>query len=608
LGEALAATGDLNRARGVLERLLVQDPAAMPKLFDLSQRYLENKQDETAVELLKSLQESSRKARREGDFATRLEGLGESYPRSAPLVEFCAAAYAALNRESGYFDALVRLFDIYMQAGETTKAGEALDKLVEIDPYDFGNQKRLTQLEASGDAALVSRIRSRLSQVATHAPQSGMASEAAGEAEANVPEEQQALEDLIVQAEIFMQYSLQGKAVEKLQKIAELFPGAEEENPRLRNLYHTGGWWPAGKGPEAAPGKTQAASRPAAAAADSADTLRDLAKISEISQSLHRQPSARAILATAIQEVGQYMRATRCFVAVGGPGRPPQMASEYCAPGVEASPGALVVRLLGQLEQTTPDGLGALLLQQQAVPLLAELGLDSALGVPVLDPETKTQAGLMVAGYAAAHDWRPHEKYFLQAVGDQMLLGVNHTRLRAMARTLGAADEKTGLLTRSSYLDCLTQEAQRAKVQGTPLTLALMQLDRGAELLRQHGEGAMERYLEQLARTLQPVTRQTDLAIKYTSWAIAFILPDTPQAAGESQAEKIRQAGAAVRPPWEGPPVALSASVAEAVARADYDSEDIVTELINRAEAGLDEARRRGGGAVVGLGALAEKT
>jgi PleD family two-component response regulator len=97
------------------------------------------------------------------------------------------------------------------------------------------------------------------------------------------------------------------------------------------------------------------------------------------------------------------------------------------------------------------------------------------------------------------------------------------------------------------------------------------------------------------------VTRQTDLAIKYTSWAIAFVLPDTPLAAGESQAEKIRQAGAAIRPPWEGSPVALSASVSEAVTRAEYESEDIVTELINRAEAGLDEARRRGGSTVVSL-------
>ena len=602
LSEALIATGDLDRGRGVLEKMLPQDPTALSKLFDLSRRYLEAGKDDAAVALLRSLQEAALKSRRENDFATRLEGLTESFARSVALGEFCAAAYAALNRESGYFEALVRLFDLYIEGGNPARAGDALDKLVEIDPYDFGNEKRLSQIEASCDASLVGRIRARLAQVGTHSPQPS----AGGSPEANVvlqdsPEEQQTVEDLMVQAEIFLQYSLQAKAVERLQRIAELFPGEEERNARLKGLYQTANWWPAGSSPEQVRSKAASAARPASASADSADTLRDLAKISEISQSLHRQPSERAMLSTAIQEVGKYLRATRCFAVLGTSGRAQQMASEYCAPGVEPAPGAVLMRLLGQLEHASPDGLGGLVLQQQSAPVLGELGLDSALGMPMSDPETKTQAGVMVVGYAAARAWRPHETYFLQAVGDQMLLGVSHARLRAMTRTLGAADERTGLLARSAYQDCLIQETQRAKTQGTTLTLALVEMDRGADLLKQYGEGSMERYLEQLARTLQPVTRQTDVAIKYTSWAIAFILPDTPLAAAESQAEKIRQAGAGVRPPWDGSAVGLSASVAEAVARVDYDSEDIVTELINRAEAGLGEARRLGGSTVVAL-------
>ena len=608
LGEALAATGELDRARGVLERLLVQDPATASKLFDLARRYLERGQDDPAVAVLRAMQEWAVAARRENDFATRLEGLAESYARSPALGEFCAAAYAALNRESGYFGALVRLFDIYMEAGDANRAGEALDKLVEIDPYDYGNQRRLGQIAGSGAPALVGRIRARLAQVGTHSPQPLAAASGEGSAmPSDGADEQQALEDLIVQAEIFMQYSLQAKAVERLQKIAEMFPEEAENNARLRELYPMANWWPPGASPEqmrvnAQP--TSGAGRSSGGAADSADTLRDLAKISEISQSLHRQPSARAILSTAIQEVGQYLRATRCFAVVGAAGRAPQMASEYCAPGVEPAPGSLLVRLLGQLEQAAPDGLGGLLVQHPAAPVLREMGLEGALGVPVSDPETKAQAGMMVAGYAAAHAWRPHETYFLQAVGDQMLLGVNHTRLRTLARTLGAADEKTGLLARSAYQECLIQETQRAKSQGTALALAVVQMDRGPELLRQHGEAQLERYLEQLARSLETVTRQSDWAVKYTSWAIAFILPDTPLAGAETQAEKIRQAGAGVQPPWEGTPVALSASVAQAVTQPDYDSEDIVTELINRAEAGLHEARRRGGSTVVALTAL----
>jgi len=37
----------------------------------------------------------------------------------------------------------------------------------------------------------------------------------------------------------------------------------------------------------------------------------------------------------------------------------------------------------------------------------------------------------------------------------------------------------------------------------------------------------------------------------------------------------------------------------EAVAKPDYDSEDIVTDLINRAEFSVEEARKRGGDIVV---------
>jgi diguanylate cyclase (GGDEF)-like protein len=606
LGEALTVTGDLDRARSMLERLPLEEPATVAKLFDLAGRYMEGRQDAPAVALLHKLQQSATKTQRENDFAIRLDRLAESYAQSPALAEFCAAAYAEMNRESRYFDALVRLFDIYLEAGEARRAGEALDKLVEIDPYDFGNQQRLEKLEGRADDAMVGRIRARLAQIGLHAAQPSVTSPALeGAVGVDRADGDQALEDLIVQAEIFMQYSLKGKAIERLQKIAQLFPGEEENNERLRDLCQMASWWPAGANGERMRAKAQGSSgtaRPAGSAPDSAETLRDLSKISEISQALHRQPSARAILSTAIQEVGQHFRATRCMAAVGTAGRPPQMASEFCAPGVEPTPGALLVRLLAQLEQAAPNGIGGLTLESQMAPVLRELGLETALGVSLIDPETRAQSGMMVAGYATAHAWRPHETYFLQAVGNQMLLGVHHTRLRTLTRTLRATDEKTGLLARSSYLDCLMNEAQRAKSQGSTLSVVLVQMDHGAELLEKHGEAQLERYIEQLARALDPVTRQGDLAVKYTSWSFAFMLPDTALAGAESQAEKIRQAGAGIRPPWEGTPPELSASVAEAVARPDYDGEDIVTELINRAESGLGEARRRCGHTVVALG------
>jgi hypothetical protein len=45
----------------------------------------------------------------------------------------------------------------------------------------------------------------------------------------------------------------------------------------------------------------------------------------------------------------------------------------------------------------------------------------------------------------------------------------------------------------------------------------------------------------------------------------------------------------------------MSVAVAEAVTRQEYDNEDIVTDLINRVEAGLEEARKHGGNEIVAL-------
>jgi len=100
--------------------------------------------------------------------------------------------------------------------------------------------------------------------------------------------------------------------------------------------------------------------------------------------------------------------------------------------------------------------------------------------------------------------------------------------------------------------------------------------------------------LEQLSRSLQSIVRQNDVAVKYTAWSLAFILPDTTLAGAQNLADKLRRAASGLRPPWEATAVTLSAGIVEAVARADFDSEDIVTDLINRAEFSLEEARKKG--------------
>jgi diguanylate cyclase (GGDEF)-like protein len=331
------------------------------------------------------------------------------------------------------------------------------------------------------------------------------------------------------------------------------------------------------------------------------ETHRDLAAIAEINRLMYRQSTPREVLATTAAEIGKYLGVARCLVAIGAAGEAPQLTAEYFSPGTVAAGVGRIPSIVSMVSKAAPDALGGIELQVASAPGLRELGLESALAVELTDKETQAPAGALLVGDAAARKWKQNESFFLQAVGDQLVMSVNHTRLRSLVRSLAVADEKTGLLSRGAYIDCLLVESTRSRTQGTPLSLVIVHIDRGGDLLRQHGDAAVEQYVEQLARALSSTVRQTDIAVKYTAWSLVFVLPNTPHDNARALAEKLRQVAGTVPTPWGEQELTASAIVAEASSRPGDETEDRVTEWINRAEAGLDEARQQGGNVLLSL-------
>jgi diguanylate cyclase (GGDEF)-like protein len=626
-GEALLRTGRLDQAKDAFDTYYKQKPEGFTKYFELAAAYVRVKEDAKAAAVMVQTKDTMRGLRKEGEFATQAERLASTYPDSLALAEVVAKSYEELNRETKYFDALVRLFDLYLAADQLKQACESLDRLVDIDPYDYRNQERISKLEGKADPAFLQNIMARAAKAASFSTRTDGFTGAGREPSANsaaVPEEvraQQALEDLIVQVEIFLQYSLQSKAVERLERIAELFPGEEEKNERLRALYERANWWPKGAPRKASaakpsltspatlePPKTQqpaqrleAYDTPEGAIPSPADTHRDLAAIAEINRLMYRQATPRDVLLTTASGVGKHLMATRCLIAVGAAGDGMQLTSEYSSPGVPTVGAGKISNVVNLISKVTPDSLGGFELHASSIASLRDVGLESALGVMLTDKETQAQSGALLIGDAKARKWKPNESFFLQAVGDQLVLSVNHTRLRSLVRSLAVADEKTGLLSRGAYIDCLLVESNRARAQSTPISLIVLHVDRGGEILRQHGDASVDQYIEQLARALSSSVRQTDIAVKYTAWSLVFILPDTAIDNALVLADKLRQTAATVRPSWGTPELTISAVVAEASSRPGDETEDRVTEWINRAESGLDEARHRGGDTLVAL-------
>src|SRR3989441_12616872 len=109
------------------------------------------KQDNKSIQLLASVKKRMLDSRRESEFAAQLDRLAEANPSSLRLFEFSGALYNELNREAKYFDVLVRLFDLHIEAGNPSAACETLERMVDVDPYDFRNQQRLEQLAGRVD-------------------------------------------------------------------------------------------------------------------------------------------------------------------------------------------------------------------------------------------------------------------------------------------------------------------------------------------------------------------------------------------------------------------------------------------------------------------------
>ena len=166
-GEALLRTGKLDRAKEAFESYYIQKPDSFGKLFEVAGAYIGAGQDAKAAILLMKAKEWMRATRKEPDLCEQMDRLAALHPSSIALAEVIARLYEELNREAKYFDALMRLFDLYLAAGQMKEACEALDRLVDIDPYDYRNHERIAKLEGKAEPGFLQNILARAAKAAT---------------------------------------------------------------------------------------------------------------------------------------------------------------------------------------------------------------------------------------------------------------------------------------------------------------------------------------------------------------------------------------------------------------------------------------------------------
>ena len=600
---ALMAAGRPAEAEPYAWELYEGDSRQVHEIISLIGSYLDVDNTPGALALARKLEQQESKAGRSREFISLMHEMADSRLPSVEFLEYLVQLFNSANREQEYCHTLIKVFQLYYAEGNYLKAADALDRAVEVDSYEPGHNTRLEMLRGKIDGARFSTIASRLQTVTgaeVPAHEGGIQ-----ETEPTV------LEDFILQAEIYLQYGMRSKAVERLERVQKLFPREEEKNEKLHHLYVMAGLLPPQKSSpaaaKAAAGAPAAAPRTAGKSSAAAPVTSvhteagadSIAAIAEITRTNYRQANVKSVLFTAVNEIGRHLNASRCVAGLCTLGKPPSAALEYCAPGVKQSDVIAIVRLIAVVQQLAVQGVvniphaaGAPELEP-AREYVHALGIESLLAIPLLD--ASEQAGILILEQCGPRQWRQTEIEVLKTITEQMVLAVSNARLRSLMKSLAVTEEKSGLLKRSSYLDVLQSEVRRSMQQQTPLTVMLFHFGKASALVKEVGEPAVESMMQQIGQTLCSHVRQNDVAVRYDLTSIALLLSDTSDKNAFLVVEKMKKALSPNKVPGTNRNPSITVGIAEAVLHPRFDPVDIVTEVINRAENALETARAQGG-------------
>ena len=214
-------------------------------------------------------------------------------------------------------------------------------------------------------------------------------------------------------------------------------------------------------------------------------------------------------------------------------------------------------------------------------------------------------AGLVVAAMVGLWGYFGRRRLSARLSELQAMLADRTTELetaRLQVQRLSIEDSLTAVANHQVLLEFLDREWRRARRDGMPLTLMLIDLDHFRAYNRHFGRAAGDDLLKQVGRAfVQLVGRPGDLVARYHRDEFAVVLASTDAAGAQQIADRFRHAVAAFNlpaaPDAPAPTVTVSIATATTVPRPESAWEEL--DLIKAARHALREARAAGGNRVL---------
>lgn len=160
---------------------------------------------------------------------------------------------------------------------------------------------------------------------------------------------------------------------------------------------------------------------------------------------------------------------------------------------------------------------------------------------------------------------------------------------------LMTTDGLTSVQNKRSFLETLDRELHQSRRAGSPLCLALMDLDKFKSVNDTHGHLAGDAVLVEFARRVKSILRSGDLLARYGGEEFAMLMTRTTLADAVTVAERVRQITQSSPAVFEGHEISFTVSIGLSctVDQPDWSADNLIAEADEQLYAAKNSGRNK---------------
>ena len=192
--------------------------------------------------------------------------------------------------------------------------------------------------------------------------------------------------------------------------------------------------------------------------------------------------------------------------------------------------------------------------------------------------------------FSRSKRFREQDMVALESVLSALICPLRNALQYRDALQTALRDPLTGVGNRVALNNALEREIQLAERHQQPLSMLVLDIDHFKQINDRYGHSCGDDVLKEVARSIQAVTRLTDLTFRYGGEEFVVLLNKTDREGAEVIAERIRQFVENVRIETHRELIKSTLSVGCSTLK----SSDAEGDLFKRADAALYQAKREG--------------